>query len=784
VTTVLERSAAPNPTPDPVGPAPRRYAAVPFVILGHALVLLDVAGPVRPVVGIGVLLGVPMLVLLRRVSWRTDDATAPLLYSFGLTVLGAIFAGLALNTALPPLGVERPLDRVPIAISSMVLDLALLLWRPRVRLGPDGGWGTCAGRLLRARFEGAQSLAVGSLVLGVIGAIRLNNGGSGAVAVTGHCLAVLAMLTLLVSRRHDRGRDVRTILLVSAALLYATSLRGWFITGHDIQREYIAFLLTNGGAHWTMGPFQSPYNACLSVNILPTLIAQITGLSGIVVFKVVMQAAMVVVPVATYVYARRAVERGPAVVSAIALMAFPTFFNDMPYLVRQEVAFLFLALLVLAATETRWGIARRRLVALAFGAGVVVSHYSTTYVLLIALSLGTAAWLLLLVRRLRWGRQRRPDREPGRAVLLSVAMVVPLAAFSAVWTGPVTHTGGHMEETARQTLELIVNGGGQPGSSDLSYGLFAGRQATPRARMDLYVKQSMEERRVDGSADRLVQDPSAAVLKPEILKPENLPVTALGRSVTDLGVNATSVNAALRLGSAGLLQVLLLIGLAALILRSRFARGFSPEVRWLNIGVLGALAAVVVLPGLSVSYGVLRAFEQSLLVTAPLLALGTQVLVAPLRRLAGIAVALLWSGVFATLVGVVPSLLGGSPGQLALANSGLYYDLYLVQDQEVAAAQWLDAVSRSSPVQAEVISDKVTVTRMQSYLGAEAVVHDEFFPTELRKGNYVFLGPETLSKDQATIFYTGNLISYRYPINLLDHRLDVVYSSPLARVYR
>ena len=163
-------------------------------------------------------------------------------------------------------------------------------------------------------------------------------------------------------------------------LLLATSVRGWSITGHDIQAEFLAFRLTNDGQLWQMSSLENAYNACLSVNILPTVLAQATGLSGELVFKVLLQLVFALVPVLTFLFSRRLVGRRPAIVAAVLTMAFPTFFNDMPYLVRQEVAFFFLALLLLAATEPDRAGARSRWLVLAFGLGVVLSHYSTTYV--------------------------------------------------------------------------------------------------------------------------------------------------------------------------------------------------------------------------------------------------------------------------------------------------------------------------------------------------------------------------------------------------------------------
>ncbi len=159
-----------------------------------------------------------------------------------------------------------------------------------------------------------------------------------------------------------------------------------------------------------MSALPSAYNACLSVNILPTVLAQATGLSGEVVFKVLLQLVFATVPVLTFLFARRFIPRRLALAAAILTIAFPTFFTDMPYLVRQELAFFFLALMLLAATEPDRRVSR--VLVLALGVGVILSHYSTTYVLLMAL---VAALLGDGCRSVR----RRPDATAASLVLLT-----------------------------------------------------------------------------------------------------------------------------------------------------------------------------------------------------------------------------------------------------------------------------------------------------------------------------------------------------------------------------
>ena len=249
---------------------PRASAALGLA-LAAAFVGLDLDVPVvRPVLALVLLLGVPTLVLHRRSGLVSDSRVARLCYAFGTSLLALIVVGLVLNAVLPRVGVDHPLAPRVLALAWLALDLGLLAWRPTVPLVGPVAWSRVLRRTVDARLEPAQALAGGALVLAVLGAVRLNNGAGGGMALAAEALAAAALLVLMLRREGALGRDVRTVFLVAAGLLLATSLRGWTITGHDIQAEFLAFRLTNDAQQWHMGALENAYNACLSVNILPT----------------------------------------------------------------------------------------------------------------------------------------------------------------------------------------------------------------------------------------------------------------------------------------------------------------------------------------------------------------------------------------------------------------------------------------------------------------------------------------------------------------------------------
>ena len=724
-TLVLDPPTYVEITPEPLKPPSLRWPIVALVI-AQAVVALDLDVPVlRAAIALVTFVALPTYLLHHKVLRMP--------YAFGLALLGLVVGGLALDTVLPWVGVDRPLAPAPLAVTWLLVDLGLLLWKREVRLPKPR-----LRKVLEAELVLAPTLASVSLLLSVVGAIRLNNGANGFVATAAVVVGGAAVLALLGSRQvRPRSHDAWVLGLVAAGLLLATSLRGWYVTGHDIQAEFLAFRLTDGAQNWEMSSLPSAYNACLSVTILPTVLAQATGLSGHVVFTVLLQLVFATVPVLTYLFARRFVPRRLAVAAAVLTIAFPTFFTDMPYLVRQEIAFFFLALMLLAATEHA---GRSRALVFLFGLGVVLSHYSTTYVLLMALVAALIGMLVL--------------RSKGPKVLVHPLMIAALVATTLVWAGPVTGTGGHASEVITETFKSMTGRGDSgPSSSDTSYWLFSGDETTPRERMDSYVDATLDYRADEIPPElQVVPDPGTDVTEPELHAAAATPV---------------------KLACALVMQAFLFLGLVWLLRRRKGSgQGTLPsEVVFLVWGSMAALGLIVTVPNLSVDYGVLRAFQQTLLVVAPVMAMGMWFVLRKPVLTAVVPVALLL-------------VLAGTQQRIGLENAGTYFDRFYVTDSSMSGIEWLGQTDRADKGNERIIANRNVNVRLLALSDNRAPVSDRLFPTMLSRDGYVFVDGQILDQGESTVFWTGDLLTYTYPLDVLDRELDLLYDAPQARVYR
>jgi len=236
-------------------------------------------------------------------------------------------------------------------------------------------------------------------------------------------------------------------------------------------------------------------------------------------------------------------------------------------------------------------------------------------------------------------------------------------------------------------------------------------------------------------------------------------------------------------GVAKLLQVLILVGLvAAWFRRGRAGFAATEEFLLLGLGSIMVVALLVVVPVLSVNYGVLRAFQQCLFVLAPFIVVGGLTIFRPLRRAAPVVTAAIAVGMFLSTSGAFPELTGGYPAQLNLNNSGLYYDIYYVHPQEVAGIDWVGGQSPTSGVQVEVQADRYARGRLQTF--TESTTVNDIFPSLVRRSAYVFLGFSTVKQGTSTISFEGDLVTYRYPVGFLLSVKSLVYDNGGSRVFR
>jgi hypothetical protein len=794
-----------------------RYAGGGGLALTNLLVLTGAASPLRAAVGLPVAVLLPGALVLRALRLPARTGWHWLLQSVGLSLAGLLAVSVTLSLlpgpALSTLGCLLGLD-----LLVALLGVAALATRGR------GGTGRAPpGRFPHPSRADAAIAAVAVLLggaatgLAVAGAHRLNSGGGPALTEAALACAAATVVPAALAARRPRcaGAAATALYLLGLAVLLATSLRGTGVTGHDNKIEYRVFTDTLSSGSWAPGGFNVSYNSCLSITVLPAFLARLLGLAPLDVFRVCFQLLFATVPVGVFLLARHVLPPGRALLAASLFVAFPAFVNDMTMLNRQEIAMVFFTVALLTVLDT--GAARRRY--LLFGvlaAGLTVSHYTSSYV---AASIVLLAWLVLRLddRAGRLARRRRMpaggagwSARPGAATARLVTglgppavtlLILPIAW--AVLSGDDAIVVNRLHKAASAVLS------GAPVSADATaYSLIGGsRRQTDEQLLARYVT---DLHTVGIGVSARPAGPGCAV---RLLPADILPRTPIGSTLARIGIDPGALNGRLRAAAVVLFQGGAVLGIALLGWQSLATPGLV-HLRWgdpqaggarapaersggdaagagpgrpspaeviaaLGIAALVLLAGMVAAPQLSDDYGLLRLFQQALVVLAGGVVLA---LVLALHRLCGattgaVAGALV-VGCLLTTSGVVPQLTGGFPPQLNLNNAGGYFRAYYTTAADLRAAQWIDGHLETGRL---IIADGRDTANLRGL--TRLTPHTALAPGAVPASELVQLTTPDGRSVVATAAVGDRVLRYSFPLRCIAAGRPLLHAEGSHRIY-
>lgn len=208
------------------------------------------------------------------------------------------------------------------------------------------------------------------------------------------CASPLALLS------HRVRRYELFILSVSLTLLLHRSLLTNYLMGYDIFSEFTgaSYVIANG--FWNYAESSAILvgagaNTSLAVVAFIPMVYHLTGIDIIMIFKLVYPLIYGIVPLALYHIIKGQFDERAAAVGAFVFMAFAEYYGLMIQLAKQEMAELFLVVLLLVMFERGLTRSSRRYLALASLLGVMVSHYAIAFLTLGVFGLMTIFTLAL-----------------------------------------------------------------------------------------------------------------------------------------------------------------------------------------------------------------------------------------------------------------------------------------------------------------------------------------------------------------------------------------------------
>ena len=372
--------------------------AVQAIMLG--LIFTDILGfgaanssvlIARQVVGFIYLTFVPGLILLRILGLHYLGLAKGTLYSVGLSIGFSMFIMLLINTILPAFGFLNPLSSqniiIVLFVSVTILCFASYLkdkdFKVRIEANP----------------KKVSLLALLTVLIfpvaSIFGTLLASFYGTNILLLL-MLLAISSICVLVAFGKVNPELFPLLVLGIAVALLFQISLVSNYLVGWDSHTEFFFFNSVTANSIWNSStPFS--YNSMLSIVMLPVLYSQFLRINGVWVIKIIYPLIYSLVPLGLYEVYRKQTNAKVAFLAVFFFMSVFTFFNEMPALGREEIAELFIVLLLLLALENNIPSRKRALLFIFFGASLVVSHYGLTY--LFFLYLGSALLFVSIMNK-------------------------------------------------------------------------------------------------------------------------------------------------------------------------------------------------------------------------------------------------------------------------------------------------------------------------------------------------------------------------------------------------
>jgi uncharacterized membrane protein len=369
-------------------------------VVQFALICVDVLNcigifiPLLPqIIGIIYLLFIPGIIILRILRMHNLGSAVTLLYTVGLSLVFDMFLGFLVNFGLPQIGIAQPVSLLPLLISwAIVLGiLCFVAWARDKQYSGKTGWKPSV------ILSPAVLIFILLPLLAVAGAGAVNHFDNNIVLLVLIALIALIALVMITTKLIPSSLYPLAVFSMGLSLLLHSSMISAHLTGWDIFTEFYYYSQVILHGYWDAS-LQHTYNAMLSITILPAVGTYFLNSSGEYFFKIIYPLIYALVPVALYVVYSKQVGERRAFAAVFFFIAIYVFSLTMTSLCRQMIAELFYVLLIMLVLDKQIT-GGKKLLFILFGAGMIVSHYALSYIVIAFMVLSLVILYLIKERK-------------------------------------------------------------------------------------------------------------------------------------------------------------------------------------------------------------------------------------------------------------------------------------------------------------------------------------------------------------------------------------------------
>jgi uncharacterized membrane protein len=514
-------------------------------------------------------------------------------------------------------------------------------------------------------------------------------------------------------------------------------------------------VMTNGV--WSISQYRNAYTGCLSITILPVTISSLTGISLAFVEKLLMPISFALIVIPVYELSRAVFRSRYFAFAACCFFIFqPAVFTTYQLPVRQQIALMFFGGGIVVVVLRPLSTVRKYIAFIVLNTGMILSHYSTAYFAIGVYAIYLVLSLAVFRKALCVEERKRATRIVNAATLVALCLVT-FAWYSQVNFG-MGGLGGYLVTSFREVPALFRGDSQAPNLS-------------PMTQLDPFVQSS-------GASALATYIRSTADL-PGSLTP--VPTQALaGPLHVSAGLLARFFQARQMIIDLG--KLALLLGCASIFLKILVRRKLFSSIEVLAVSSVIGMVGLAVWPSSSQVYDFTRAYQQVLIVGAPLLIAG----LLPLRAVVGRKLTLTLIGIFvgvylAALCSVFTAVTGGPGGSIVFQNSGVEYYTMYTHSSDIYCADWL---YRNSGTRS-IFADTYGAMKLRLATGSEPAspVDTDVFRFPLAGNAWLYADWDNAKLGVIIVAYNESTLVFKFPSEYLSNHTNVIYSNGGACVY-
>ncbi|MBR3213283.1 MAG: DUF2206 domain-containing protein, partial [Methanosphaera sp.] len=335
---------------------------------------------------------VPGIIILRILKLHDLGNTFTTLLSVGLSIASVMLIGLFMNQVYPHFHIAKPIEQIPLLVTFTIYNMGLLY----LAYVKDKEYHIESSSKLGFEIISSNQFIFLCLLplIAIIGAYTYqyySNNNIQILLLLIICGVVLAMVGGYLKKEYYHF----AIFSIALSILYYSVMISNHIWGYDIFFEYqfATYVIKNGIWDHT---WPHAYNAMLSVVMYAPIYSKLSGMTLTWVLKFIYPFLFSLISIGLYKIFEKHTGPKMAFLAAFFFVAYNGFsYGWMVQMARQQIAEIFLVLLVWLMIDRQIPQKKRKFLYLIFGVGLILSHYSVTYLFMFTL-LATIVSLTLI----------------------------------------------------------------------------------------------------------------------------------------------------------------------------------------------------------------------------------------------------------------------------------------------------------------------------------------------------------------------------------------------------